>query len=77
MIVLFGGVHILVSLKIPFHCANKMIPSKISMSGDYSRLEGNKGGKFAWPWGSDQMNLLRGGEFDQKNFPRGRDLTDS
>ena len=24
---------------MPFHCANKTIPSKISMSGDYLRLE--------------------------------------
>ena len=38
--------NILVSFKMPFHnCANKAIPSEISMSGDYLRLEDNKGWK--------------------------------
>ena len=36
------------SFKMPFHCASKMIPSEISISGDYLRLESNKlVGKFA------------------------------
>ena len=46
---------ILVSFKMLFHCANKTISSEILMSGDYLRLEGNKG----WEISQAQVNLTK------------------
>ena len=58
---MFSSVYILVSFKMPFHCVNKMIPSEISMSGDYLRLKNLPG-----PRGFDQrIYSVGGGRLDR------------
>ena len=59
--VIFSAVYILVSFKVPFHCMNKTIPSEISMSGDYLRLD-----VFALPWGFDLSDLSKVGNLTKK-----------
>ena len=49
----------------PAIAQNKTIPSEISMSGDYLKSEGNKGWIIPLPWGFDESNFPRGGEFDK------------
>ena len=60
-----------------FHCANKTITLEISVSCDYFSFEGGKDWKVcpASPQGFDQSNLPGDGEFDQKIFLGGWDLT--
>ena len=58
---------------MPIYCSSKTIPSEISMSGDYLRLEGNKGRKIC-PCGFDQPYLPGGREFDQKICPVSENL---
>ena len=72
---MFGSVYILVSFKMLFHCTSKTIPYEISMSGDYLKLEGNKG-KGNLPGPRDLTKRICPGVGNlTKNFARGADLT--